>query len=147
MISYYRTGKNAQLYPNSFKLAIHYIQLSAPVLMLLKPALKGKGKLKEIDLWDNKISVEDDIFTRFEDTEECIELVTELIKDSKQMEKFTLGGNHIDTKDAQNLVDAIVAHPSINSVCLEDCFRDTTGYAISLPVTKDLTTSTWKTIV
>ena len=110
MISYYRTGKNAQLYPNSFKLAIHYIQLSAPVLMLLKPALKGKGKLKEIDLWDNKISVEDDIFTRFEDTEECIELVTELIKDSKQMEKFTLGGNHIDNKDAQNLVDAIVAH-------------------------------------
>ena len=96
---------------NISKLSIANIQLTSQVLDLLAPALKGKAFTGFL-------------FERngFANNNEGAKFITECIKQNNELDRFDWVNNHIDnTKDAMLFVDAIVNHPSIDSVRIESC--------------------------
>ena len=108
-------------------LDITSVQLVPPVLKLLAPALKGKPIFKSLHLEDNK----------FTDARKGIEFVIEFIKSNQTLKKFNWMTNRIDSIDDANQ-PAIMSHPSIDHVQLDNCFGDN---VISYDILRSLFTS------
>ena len=106
------------------ELSINNIQLSSQVLHILAPALEGKPLIGFV--FDNNDFEED----------KGIEFATECINSNNKLQHFDWVNNHIDnTKDAMSLVDAIVNHPSITKVRLENCLGgDMNSYEVVRPL-------------
>jgi len=107
------------------ELSITNVQLTSQVLDLLTPALKGKH-LMELILDNNDFEV--DKGTKF---------TTECIKHNNELQHFDWINNQIvDTKEASDLVKAIINHPSITQVRLENCLRngDMNSYEVLRPI-------------
>jgi len=115
-----------QLYHNSSRLlhlSIRDVQLTSPVMDLLASSLKGKAILKIFDLINNE----------FDNVREGIEFVAKLVEDNPNLEQFYWINNDIERmEDACYLVDAIINHPRVQHVRLENCFgeEDINGYDV-----------------
>ena len=85
-------------------------------------ALKGKAILKSFALVRNE----------FVNAREGIDFAVKLVEDNPNLEQFDWVNNEIETiEDACYLVDAVISHPHINKVCLDNCFgEDINGYGI-----------------
>ena len=107
--------------PFAFKLSIANIQLTNPVIDLLKPVLKQKS-IEYINLQNNS----------FVNGREGIELAVEVMESNDGIQTFFWTRNSINSmEDARYLVEAVNIHPAINTVRLENCFEgDVNGYHI-----------------
>jgi len=117
---------------NRYKIKIQNVQLTSEVLDLLAPALKGKP-LRELILERNGFA-----------NNEGIMFSTECIKHNNELQHLDWINNQIDsTEDAMLLVDAIVSHPSVTKVSLDNCFG---GISNSYEVVRPLFASdrTWE---
>jgi len=92
------------------KLSITNVQLTSQVLDLLAPALKGK-QITEFVLNNNGFA-----------NNEGTKFITECIKFNHQMKSFYLINNQLgNIKNATTALDAVINHPSIDRVQLENC--------------------------
>jgi len=124
LLPHWRELANAlQLYNMDRRsLRIANLQLTSSVMNLLASALKGKA-INGLTLDNNE----------FED----IHIVIESINKMGELESFELINNQIiDTKEASDLVGAIINHSSIGDVRLENCLGDgiSSSYEVLCPL-------------
>ena len=112
-----------QLYnPNVLnELSIGYVQLTSSVMDLLASALKGKP-FKIIHFNNNEFAI----------AREGIGFAVKIVGDNPKLEQLNWVNNEIERmEDARYLVDAVISHPCIDKVRLENCFGDDiNGYEI-----------------
>ena len=114
-----------QLYHNSSRLlnlSICNLQLLSLVIDLLAQALKGKTILKSFGLDRNEFVNEHSYFVN---TRKGIDFAVDIIGDNPKLERFYWLNNDIDRmEDARYLVDAIISHPRVQHIRLDNCFGD-----------------------
>ena len=125
LLPHWRELANAmQIFPDDlYEFRINGIQLSSSVLKLLEPALNLKGKINyTLALTNNE----------FTNVREGIEFAVKVIKANHNLQEFRWMHNQItNMEDAKYLTRAIINHPSIDNVCLDNCFGgDINGYDI-----------------
>jgi len=103
---------------NNIDFTIQNVQLTPSVTDVLIPAFKGK--LKELFLDNNE----------FADSREGIEFILTCMEINHQMKEFYLSNNQLGgMENALSVLDAIIRHPSIERVRLENCLGgDINGY-------------------
>ena len=95
---------------NNIHFTIQNVQLGTSLFSLLIPAFKGK--LQDLFLDNND----------FVNISEGIKFIAECMETNRQMKEFGLSNNQLESVDNVHLVlDAIISHPSINKVRLENC--------------------------
>ena len=106
-----------QLYQNpeaSHNFGIFKIQLNSKVIGLLAPALKVKP-FHAFEL-DN---------VEYASVREGIDFAVEVIQSNPKLQQFYWGNNPIESMGGANrLVNAIISHPSIDKITLENCFGE-----------------------
>jgi len=108
---------------NHYELFIFNVQLTSEVLDLLTPALKGKP-LMELILERNGFA-----------NNEGTKFITEFIKHNNELDRFDCMNNQISNmEDTILLVDAIVSHPSITQVQIENCLVGDEIYEVLRPI-------------
>ena len=86
------------------------VQLTSSVTDVLIPAFKGK--LHELFLENNE----------FVDIHKGAEFIVTCIQSNPQMKEFCLVNNQLETTvNASSVLDAVISHPSINCIRLENC--------------------------
>jgi len=103
-----------QLYQNEInEFSIRNVKLTDPIIRLLTESLKHKP-IYEFFLNNNE----------FDDTEQLVKFALEIIQSNRQIKDFWCSGNQLESMDnANRWVEAIISHPSINKVRLENCLR------------------------
>ena len=109
----------------TWSLNISDVQLPPSVIDLLLPALKGK-RISRVYMENNE----------FTNHRKGIEFAVQLIEGNGPMKQFEWTDNQINNmEDAQLLVDAIVSHPLIHHVQLDNCFSaGTRSYSVLQPL-------------
>ena len=126
LLPHWKEFANAlQLYQNCgglLSFSICNVQLTPSVMDLLATALKGKTIFKKVELERND----------FVNTREGIDFAVKLVKDNPKLEHFDWANNPIERmEDARYLVEAIISHPGIVGIRIENCLgEDINGYEI-----------------
>ena len=109
----------------SHSLYLNNIQLASSVIDLLKPVLKN-SPTTALDLDNNE----------FVSAQEGIEFAIEIIRSNQKLKKFNWVNNPITSMDdANDLVEAIIPHPQIDCIRLENCFGvNMNAYSILLSI-------------
>jgi len=103
-------------------ISITNIQLAPSVMDLLAPALKGK-KVDTLTLDNND----------FVNVRDGIKFAVSVMESNPNMKEFYWNSNQLDSmENAHSVLDAVISHPSIDRICLENCLlRDNiNGYDV-----------------
>ena len=119
LLPHWKEFANAlQLYHNSSRLlnlSIRNVQLLSSVMGLLTKALGRKTIFKTFDLSNNE----------FVNTREGIEFAVDIARDNPNLDLFQWAHNPIERmEDARYMIDAIISHPCIGRILLENCFGE-----------------------
>jgi len=108
------------LHGNNIQFTIQNVQLSHSVINMLIPALKGRLKLLFLDN------------NGFINIRKGIDFSIKCMESNHQLKEFYMANNQLrGMENARSLLDAIISHPSIESVRLEGCLGgDINGYDV-----------------
>ena len=100
---------------------VYNMQLPSAVVNLLSPALKDKP-IKAFGLGNNE----------FGSVRAGIKFAIEIIQSNQQLKAFAWADNPIESlDDANHLVEAVIIHPTVDLIRLENCFgEDICAYSI-----------------
>ena len=118
LLPHWKEFANAmQLYqkPEAFLgFCIYNVQLSTSVIDLLTPALRDKP-IKGFELGN----------VEFANAREGIAFAIEFIQSNRKLEEFGCVNSTIESMaDTNHLVEAIISHPTIDKITLENCFGE-----------------------
>ena len=103
---------NSQRFLNT--ISIYNVQLTSSVMDLLTPALKSK----EIDM----LTLNNNDFVNIR---EGIKFAVDVMESNPNMKHFLWEHNQLDSmENARSVLDAVISHPSIDRIRLENCLHD-----------------------